>query len=92
MLRCSQVELPKAYEPKDVEARWGRAWVAGRAFHVPSDAPGEAYAIVIPPPNITGSLHLGHALNTTLQDILIRWRRMQGAAALCSSEYLQWKA
>ncbi len=74
--------LPKAYEPKAVEARWSAAWLAGRRFHVAAEAPGPAYAIVIPPPNITGSLHLGHALNVTLQDILVRWKRMQGAAAL----------
>src|SRR6185436_8096011 len=51
-------------------------------FHAPLTHPGEPYTIVIPPPNVTGSLHIGHALNNTIQDILIRWRRMQGRNTL----------
>ena len=71
-------ELAKAYEPKVVEERWYREWETEGCFQaqVPSDK--ESYSIVIPPPNITGVLHMGHALNNTLQDILCRWKRMSG--------------
>ncbi|MBV8486779.1 MAG: valine--tRNA ligase, partial [Planctomycetaceae bacterium] len=71
-------DIPKQYDPKDAQNRWYDFWVKNAFFHaeVASDKP--PYCIVIPPPNVTGALHLGHALNNTLQDILIRWRRMQG--------------
>src|SRR6476469_1434559 len=75
-------QLEKTYDPKQVEDRWYGFWTDRRYFHAPVDHPGEPYCIVIPPPNVTGSLHIGHALNNTLQDILIRWRRMQGRNAL----------
>ena len=75
-------QLEKSYDPKQVEERWYRFWTDKKYFHATLDHPGEPYTIVIPPPNITGSLHIGHALNNTLQDILIRWRRMQGRNAL----------
>jgi len=75
-------QLEKIYDPKQVEDRWYRVWVEKGYFHAPLAHPGESYTIVIPPPNVTGSLHIGHALNNTLQDILIRWRRMQGRNAL----------
>ena len=75
-------QLEKTYDPKQVEERWYRFWTDKKYFHATLDHPGEPYTIVIPPPNITGSLHIGHALNNTLQDILIRWRRMQGRNAL----------
>jgi valyl-tRNA synthetase len=75
-------QLEKTYEPKQVEDRWYRVWVEKGYFHAPLAHPGEPYTIVIPPPNVTGSLHIGHALNNTIQDILIRWRRMQGRNAL----------
>jgi valyl-tRNA synthetase len=68
--------------PSKVEERWYRFWTDKKYFHATLDHPGEPYTIVIPPPNITGSLHIGHALNNTLQDILIRWRRMQGRNTL----------
>ena len=75
-------QLEKTYSPHDVEDRWVQRWIDAGLFHAsPSDA-GDPYAIVIPPPNVTGSLHVGHALNNTLQDILIRWRRMQGRNTL----------
>ncbi|MGH7395169.1 MAG: class I tRNA ligase family protein, partial [Candidatus Methylomirabilales bacterium] len=70
------------YDPRPVEERWYRVWEAAGYFHADEDSPRPPYCIVIPPPNITGSLHMGHALNNTLQDILIRWRRMQGYNAL----------
>jgi valyl-tRNA synthetase len=75
-------ELPKAYEPKDAQTKWLAFWDAKGYFHADPAKPGEAYTIVIPPPNVTGALHMGHALNNTLQDVLIRWRRMQGRNAL----------
>ena len=71
-------ELAPRYEPSQVEGRIYAMWEAADAFRAPTDSPKEPYTIVIPPPNITGSLHLGHALDNTLQDILIRWKRMQG--------------
>jgi len=70
------------YEPAGVEARWYRFWEQGGFFHADEASPKPPYCIVIPPPNVTGSLHMGHALNNTLQDILIRWKRMQGMNAL----------
>jgi valyl-tRNA synthetase len=75
-------QLDKAYDPKAVETRWSREWLTRGYFHVAPDQPGRPYCIVIPPPNVTGSLHVGHALNHSLQDILIRWRRMQGRNTL----------
>ena len=74
--------MEKSYDPKQVETRWYRVWSERGYFTAPVAAEGRLYAIVIPPPNITGSLHMGHALNNTLQDILIRWRRMQGMNVL----------
>jgi valyl-tRNA synthetase len=75
-------QLDKTYEPHAVEDRWYRYWIDRGFFHASADHPGEPYTIVIPPPNVTGSLHVGHALNNSLQDILIRWRRMQGRNTL----------
>ena len=75
-------QLNKTYEPQAVEARWGQHWIDLGYFGAPADSTGQPYTIVIPPPNVTGSLHIGHALNNTLQDILIRWRRMQGRNTL----------
>ncbi len=76
-------ELAKAYESKEVESRWYQAWEEAGVFHAPEHLSGKKpYCIVIPPPNVTGALHMGHALNNTLQDILIRWKRMEGFAAL----------
>jgi valyl-tRNA synthetase len=70
-------EIPKAYNPKTVETQWYEAWLNGSYFHAATDPRDPRFCIVIPPPNITGSLHLGHALNNTLQDVLVRWKRMQ---------------
>ena len=75
-------ELAKAYEPKEVEDRIYDFWMKGKYFHAEVDPKKKPYTIVIPPPNITGQLHLGHAMDETLQDTLIRWRRMQGYSAL----------
>ena len=71
-------ELPKAYDPQTVETQTYRLWLDNRDFHGEPTDPGPPYAIVIPPPNVTAALHLGHALNNTLQDILIRMHRMMG--------------
>ena len=78
----SSLRLDKTYDPKSVEARWYRTWTERGYFHASTSHPGQPYSIVIPPPNVTGSLHVGHALNHSLQDILIRWRRMQGRNTL----------
>ena len=75
-------ELAKAYEPHEVEERIYEFWMNGKYFHAEVDSKKKPYTIVIPPPNITGQLHMGHALDETLQDILIRFRRMQGYSAL----------
>ncbi|MGL4404723.1 MAG: class I tRNA ligase family protein, partial [Notoacmeibacter sp.] len=76
--------LEKSYEPAAVEPRIAKTWADANAFAAGAGSqPGaEAYSIVIPPPNVTGSLHMGHALNNTLQDILIRFERMRGKNVL----------
>ncbi|MBI4685946.1 MAG: valine--tRNA ligase [Nitrospirae bacterium] len=71
-------ELNKTYIPKGVEEKWYEEWVSKGYFRPEITPSGKPYSIVIPPPNITGSLHMGHALNATLQDILARWKRMCG--------------
>ncbi len=75
-------QLDKVYDPNSVEDRLYKFWTDGGFFHAEADPKKEPYTIVIPPPNITGQLHMGHALDETLQDILIRFRRMQGRATL----------
>ncbi len=75
-------ELAKVYDPKSVVDRTYAFWQEGNFFHAKVDPEKEPYTIVIPPPNITRQLHMGHALDETLQDVLIRWRRMQGYSAL----------
>ena len=75
-------ELSKQYDPKQVEDDIYAFWLAGGYFHAEPDTGKTPYTIVIPPPNITGQLHMGHAMDNTVQDILIRWRRMQGYEAL----------
>jgi valyl-tRNA synthetase len=71
-------ELPKAYEPSEVEARWYRRWEEAGCFRAQATSDRPPYCIILPPPNVTGSLHIGHALGDTLEDILVRWRRMSG--------------
>ena len=70
--------IPKTYEPQNFEREIYAAWERDKNFHTTADAPGDPYCIVIPPPNVTGQLHMGHALDETLQDILIRYHRMKG--------------
>ena len=74
--------LDKTYNPKQFEARWYKAWVDSNAFASTPNSPKAPYTIMMPPPNVTGSLHIGHALTFTLQDILIRYHRMAGRDAL----------
>jgi valyl-tRNA synthetase len=74
--------LPKQYVATEVEARWLRYWQTHNYFHGDEGAAKAPYSITLPPPNVTGSLHMGHALGGTIQDILIRWRRMQGFNAM----------
>ncbi|MBQ1553630.1 MAG: class I tRNA ligase family protein, partial [Clostridia bacterium] len=71
-------DLAKVYDPKNVEDRIYREWLDKKYFHAGTRPRAKTYTIVIPPPNITGQLHMGHALDETLQDILVRWKRMQG--------------
>jgi valyl-tRNA synthetase len=75
-------ELDKAYDPKAAQGKWLAFWKEKGYFHSEPDPARQPFTIVIPPPNVTGALHMGHALNNTLQDVLIRWRRMQGYNAL----------
>jgi valyl-tRNA synthetase len=75
-------KLAKGYEPHEVEARWYEAWEKNGLFHADENSAKPHYSIVIPPPNVTGVLHMGHALNNTLQDILARWKRMTGHEVL----------
>jgi valyl-tRNA synthetase len=78
----AQDALPKAYDFSEVESHWYRHWEEHGRFRADPHGPGRPYTIVIPPPNVTGQLHIGHALNNTLQDILIRYKRQQGFEVL----------
>ena len=73
--------LDKVYDPQRIEAKWYEYWEEQGFFHAKADGAKPGYCIVIPPPNITGILHMGHALNNAIQDILIRLKRMQGYEA-----------
>src|SRR6185369_5699655 len=75
-------DLPKIYDPSVTEQRWYDAWLAGGYFHADENAPRPHFSIVIPPPNVTGILHMGHVLNNTLQDVLVRFHRMDGVNTL----------
>src|SRR3989441_7503783 len=74
-------ELPPQYNPHDVERRLYQRWLDSGAFTGHADSPKEPYVIVIPPPNVTAVLHMGHGLNTVIQDVLIRFERMRGRGA-----------
>ena len=75
-------ERPKNYDPKEIEPRWYAEWMARGYFHADAAAPKAPFAMVIPPPNVTGSLHMGHALGDTIEDIFTRWRRMAAYNAM----------
>ncbi|MDX2481470.1 MAG: valine--tRNA ligase [Desulfuromusa sp.] len=77
-----KTELSKGYDPEQVEQKWFDVWEQRGDFHADENSPKPDYSIVIPPPNVTGVLHMGHALNNTLQDILCRWKRMSGYEVL----------
>src|SRR4030043_1018177 len=76
------MDIPSKYDPKDTEEKWYRFWEDNNLFHAEVNPKKKPYSIVIPPPNVTGILHMGHALNNTIQDILIRYRRMCGEESL----------
>jgi valyl-tRNA synthetase len=80
---AAEAALPKTYDPAGTEARWQAAWEEAGAFHPDPAAPGEPFSVVIPPPNVTGSLHMGHAFNTALIDTIVRFQRLQGKNVLC---------
>jgi valyl-tRNA synthetase len=78
-------ELPKSYEPGAIEARWAEYWIKEKLFSVPTPPPGETrpvFTLLLPPPNVTGRLHMGHMLNQTQMDIIVRWHRMRGFITL----------
>ncbi len=78
-------ELPKSYEPGAIETRWAEYWVKEKLFSVPTPAPGDkrpVFTLLLPPPNVTGRLHMGHMLNQTQMDIVVRWHRMRGFVTL----------
>lgn len=77
-----EISMPTKYNPHATEEKWYRYWLEGKFFEAKSEEGKESYTIVIPPPNVTGKLHLGHAWDTTLQDIMVRTKRMQGYNAL----------
>ncbi|MGE5324091.1 MAG: class I tRNA ligase family protein, partial [Actinomycetota bacterium] len=81
-------DLPKTYDPGAIEVRWAEYWVREKLFHVKTPEPGSeaarqpVFTLLLPPPNVTGRLHMGHMLNQTEMDIIMRWRRMRGFLAL----------
>ena len=75
-------EISKAYEPQAVEKKWYQFWLDQKCFVADQKSPKPAFSIVIPPPNVTGVLHMGHVLNNTIQDILSRKARMDGKEVL----------
>ena len=81
-MHMDEQTLPKAYTPKDAEEKWYAFWEKNGFFRADAHSKKPAYCICIPPPNVTGVLHMGHALVDTLQDVLIRWKRMSGYEAL----------
>ena len=84
---CEEHNIPKVYDPASVEKKWYKFWEDHHYFHAEVEEGNKAFSIVIPPPNITGQLHMGHALDNTLQDILIRWHRMMGHNTLWMPGY-----
>ncbi len=80
-------ELPKQYDPKQVEGKIYKQWLDGGYFHAKRDPAKKPFTIVIPPPNVTGQLHIGHAVDETIQDVLIRYKRMKGYSALWMPGY-----
>ncbi|MBT9163413.1 MAG: Valine--tRNA ligase [Chloroflexi bacterium] len=81
-MTSQEAAIPKAYEPKQVEGKWYQFWLERGYFAPRIDPHKEPFVIIMPPPNVTGELHLGHALTATLEDILTRWHRMKGDPTL----------
>jgi valyl-tRNA synthetase len=81
------MELEPLYKPEGVEERWQRTWEEERLYHAEADDPRPTYVIAVPPPNVTGALHMGHALNGSIQDALVRWHRMRDFNALWQPGY-----
>ena len=75
-------EIPKAYEPQEIERRWAQTWFEEKIYHADAKSKGEMFSIVLPPPNVTGSIHIGHMLEHTQIDIVVRWHRMRGNKTL----------
>ncbi len=75
-------EIPKAYEPQEIEERWAKAWFEEKIFRAENSGDGPAFSIALPPPNVTGSIHVGHLLEHTQIDMLVRWHRMKGQHTL----------
>jgi valyl-tRNA synthetase len=75
-------EIPKAYEPQEIEERWAKSWFDEKLFRAENSADGPVFSIALPPPNITGSIHIGHMLEHTQIDMLVRWHRMRGHRTL----------
>lgn len=82
MPEASKYEMPKAYEPQKVEQKWYKLWLEKGYFTPKIDPKKKPFVIIMPPPNVTGELHIGHALTATLEDIMIRWHRMRGEPTL----------
>lgn len=82
MVIMTRDNLPTTYNPEEVENKWAHYWQENNLYHVEIQPDKKPFSMVIPPPNVTGSLHMGHALNNTIQDIIIRWKRMSGYNAL----------
>ncbi|MGQ0793360.1 MAG: valine--tRNA ligase [Deltaproteobacteria bacterium] len=78
----SKTEIDKVYSPQSIEEKWHKFWIDNGTFRANPESPAPAFSIVIPPPNVTGSLHIGHALNNTIQDILNRYHKMKGYSVL----------
>jgi len=83
MKQVNKADLPTVYDPTNVEQKWYKYWIDKNYFHAEVEDGRPAYCITIPPPNVTGSLHVGHALCYSIQDVLTRWKRMQGFNTLC---------
>jgi len=80
---AAEAALAKTYDPAGTESRWQQAWESSGAFHPDPAAEGDPFSVVLPPPNVTGSLHMGHAFNTALIDTIVRFQRLQGKNVLC---------
>ena len=86
--KCSKPmphDLPKSYEPGAIETRWADYWIKEKLFSAPTPPAGEkrpVFTLLLPPPNVTGRLHMGHMLNQTQMDIIVRWHRMRGFLTL----------